>query len=643
MKLVAEFVKQKQWGKAEQRLKEILAQRPSDAIAHFNLSYVLNQLGRNEEAIAALRRCIHITPTYLPALINLATLHEQVEDYKTALKFAIAAVKIAPRDAERHQQLSIIWSCLRNAHYALEANTNALALRPNAIEWRIRQMELLAFLKRPDDALSEAYRILASPGHSDNLGALLTINSILRDRSDWTGLSAIQTSLMQALKKPDARANPSSLMLSIDDPELIYRIGVRDAELTLKKRLPRMRAPTQTCDTSTRLVLGYLTADIREHPVAQMLLDILKRHDRARFEIVLLAIAPVGDSAIATSVSALFDRTLDLTQDTNFQAADRIRKGGINILIDLMGATSGARADILRVRPCETQLLWLGCPVTTCTESYDAFLVDEVIAPAGYEAHCSEPLFRLPCCYHPISYGLRPTPSVADRESFRLPSQGIIVGLLQACSRITSEFIERLARAIAPHPEAHLLLRVNVKYRESASRCLAEWGIPQHRIHFIQHIKDRSDYLRLIELLDLAIDSHPYGGHSTTGEALSLGVPVLAYAGRCIHSRVGASMMQDMGLSDLVTTSLEDQMDTLGQLLRNPEKLSQWKRRFASAANQPADIRHARLTKALEDAYVEMFDKTQNNSGISAEPDSKDDKELGADGDNHLIRDAVHE
>ena len=604
MKKVAELIKNKHWAAAEERLQAIKANKPFDPQVLFNLGFVLKQLNRRDEALQFFRQCVHVAPDHVPALVNLSYLLEQQGDLRQAIRYAQMAVKKAPNDGERHQHLSILWSHLRNPDYALEANTHALALRPQAVDWRIHRMRLLAFMERKDEALAEARRILTFPEHAENLDAFLVINEILSSRSDWHGLSNLKESLNRAVARPLAKASPTLLMMTFDDPGLINRLGQNYAEAMIPKRSPHFKPGHNVGESQPRMVLGYFTSDAREHPVAQMLIEVLSRHDRTRFEVVLVRLTPLDTSDIGQEVHKRIDRTLDLTHDSDTQAVEKIRASGIDILIDLMGLTAGNRLPILAARACRAQVLWLGCPVSTGTNLYDAFLVDDQVAPAGYEQFCTEPLLRLPCCYHPISVGLNPVRSTASRHELGIPSDVVVIGMLQQSNRIRPEFAEKVARVLAAHPQVHLMLRVSIDARPAVSARLAEWGIPADRVHFFKRLEQRSEYLRLTELLDLVIDSHPYGGHSTTGEALALGTPVLASAGSSIHARVAASMMHDLGLLDLVSNSVEEQMATLDQLLSEPEKLVEWKRRFAEAASQSAEARHMRLTRALENAYA---------------------------------------
>ncbi len=519
-------------------------------------------------------------------------------DHKQAIQFSQMAVRNKPHDGALHYHLGLAWKFYRNPEHALQAVDQALRIRPLTIPWMELRLELLIVLRREQEAVEEANRILGMPEGRQNLQALQTLDMAYAMQSDWEKLGRNIDALQLALQRPEAALNPTSIMMSIDDPKILTHVGRNSAQSYFK------------CTRQSRkwiggkIILGYYSADFREHPVAYMMLDVLSRHDRELFEIVLIRLTPADDSVICRKIAALVDRELDISTASDLVSLRQIQDAGIDVIIDLTGLTRGHRADLLARRPCSTQILWLGCAVSTGCSHYDAFIVDSIVAPEGYDKFCSEPLVRLPCCYHPISCGLGDGASTLCREQLGIPSDVILIGILQQPNRIRAEFIEGIARVLTHHPHAHLMIRIKPSSVSQAGALLSAWGILPDRIHYVDRFEERSDYLQVIRLLDLAIDSYPYGGHSTTGEAISLGTPVLTCAGKTIHSRVAASMMYDFGLIDLVTNSPQEQCDMLQKLLSQPGLLATWKRRFQEAAALPTDMRHNRLVRELENAYV---------------------------------------
>lgn len=228
------------------------------------------------------------------------------------------------------------------------------------------------------------------------------------------------------------------------------------------------------------------------------------------------------------------------------------------------------------------------------------------MAPPGYEAWCSEPLLRLPGCYHPIAAGQDPGGSRLSRADLGLPEDALVVGLQQRQNRVRPPFIDRLAQTVARHPRVHLWLRVASEHRARAIGYLADCGLPAERVHFSGFYADRADYLQALRLIDLFVDTHPYGGHSTTGEVRPR--PSGGGGGRQLHPFPGRRQHADRARPG-------------GSWWRPPRRPCSPRsiacsaippvRRLAAAlrggGGATAAARHRRLAAALEDAYLRLL------------------------------------
>jgi predicted O-linked N-acetylglucosamine transferase (SPINDLY family) len=253
------------------------------------------------------------------------------------------------------------------------------------------------------------------------------------------------------------------------------------------------------------------------------------------------------------------------------------------------------------------QLLWLGCPVTTGTPWYDGFVVDKVVAPPGYEKFCSEPLIRLPHCYHPITHGYLEETIPRLRADTGVDEGKILVGMLQQPNRIRLPFVNMVARTIQSRDNVHLALRAHRDSRQEIVNYLGDFGIVPERIHFIERKESRQEYLGMVKAMDVLVDSFPYGGHSTTGEALSLGRPVIARRGLCIHSRVAASMLHELGLEDMIAENPESHERLLARLLDDHELREAWQERCLQAAQRISNTFNKTLAASLQNAAADLL------------------------------------
>lgn len=599
MNAAVSALKSRQWATAEHWLIEAQRLTPFDPHILYNLGIVAHEQGRSHDAISLWKRTLGADPRYVAAMANLGALLTHLGHEQEGLRYTLLAVERDSRNLNLLTNLIHAWMRVGNSSAALEVVDKALGIRPQNAPLLILKMHCLNNTKRLAEAKELATAILAMD--QANPEALRVLTEISAHLSDWTTLAAYEDRLRQVAVLPGSVFNPTMLMFAFDDPALLCQVArLNPACNNTAPRPPRSW-------TTGKISLGYLSADFREHPVSHMLLEVLLRHDRERFRVVLISTAPVDDSAVAQHLLAHVDEHVDVTGADTQKARQLVIAARIDVLVDLSGLTQGNRCQVLQTRPCPAQVLWLGCPTTTGMAHYDAFLVDAILAPPGYEAWCREPLIRLPSCYHPISPGLNDGNSQLTREALGIPGDALLIGMLQTPNRVRPPFIHAVAEIIARHPTAHLMLRAVKESQPQVSAQLAALGLPVDRLSFAPRFPERIDYLQLVQLLDLVIDSHPYGGHSTSGEAMALGVPVLTMAGASIHARVAASMLHELNLGDLVAHSMPQFLTTLASLMAEPPRLADWKRRFTAARAEPADARHRRLTRALEDSFVQVL------------------------------------
>lgn len=587
---------------AESRMRALAHQHPFHPAVQFTLGHACWEAGRHQEAVQAWRRTLSADPEHLPAMTYMTKAMLLAGDLREALRYTQMAVRRRPQDPGLLGNLGIILGKLGRNEEAIATMREVLRLSPGWVALRSQLMDLLDTLERDEEAFVEAQAILNQPDQGYHAAALATAFRYASKRSRWDLTDRFGPQLSAAVRRPNrSGVPPLTLTWLEDEPAVLRTLG--EAEV-----LPSSRTASRTGVWSGgRMTIAYITPDLRDHPVAHMLLPVLAAHDRKRVRIVLVATRTPDASAVAQAVLAQADAFLDLSGKDDGDACLAIRAMGVDVLVDLCGGTRGNHPTIFARGAAQAQLLWLGCPATTGTPYYDAFLVDSTIAPPDYERHCSEPLLRLPCCYHPISAGLHSRNSAIRRGDLGLPDDAIIVGMLQQPRKILPPFIDRIAAAIGSLPGCHLALRAHADAHEAVAARLSALGLPRERIHLFSRFPTRDDYLAIYPLLDLAVDSFPYGGHSTTGEALILGTPVLTSLGRSIHSRVAASMLHELDLDELVAPDIDAMLTLLARLVGEPASLAELRRRCQAAAERyrPDGIR--RLAGALEDAYAEVL------------------------------------
>ncbi|MBO9648008.1 MAG: tetratricopeptide repeat protein [Variovorax sp.] len=306
-----------------------------------------------------------------------------------------------------------------------------------------------------------------------------------------------------------------------------------------------------------KLKIGYVSGDFRNHSLAFFIEPVLRNHDRSAFEIHCYYSHPSFDN-VSANIKALADQWHGIFQMPDEALAQKIRADGIDILIDLSGHTGHNRLLAFARKPAPIQMTWLGYQASTGLRAIDFRVTDEAMDPTGTsEAYHSEKLLRLP-----VSGAFTPSPVSPPVNLLpALDGRPFMFGCLNNPSKITDEAIRLWARILAVVPNSQLMIgnaTSDVIARISSQFALHHVGVD--RLSFQPRVS-LAGYLALHNQIDLALDTFPYNGGTTTFHSLWMGVPLIALAGDTSLSRVGISMMNGLGLPEFCASTADEYVE----------------------------------------------------------------------------------
>ncbi len=321
-------------------------------------------------------------------------------------------------------------------------------------------------------------------------------------------------------------------------------------------------------DPGRSLRVGFLSSDLRRHSVAFFLEPILEHHDRAAIHTVCYMTSEETDD-FTNRLRSLSDSWVDASRLNAAALAERIRADRIDILIELCGYSRGGRLAVMARRPAPVQATFLGWPTTTGVPTIDWRIVDSITDPPGSEHLSTERLLRLDpsfLCYRPP----------ADAPDVSSPSAVITFGSFNVLSKIGPETVALWSRVLSTTPGSRLILKAAALDRESTRTRLLErfssHDIDSSRIDLLSRTASLTDHLRLYGRVDIALDTTPYNGTTTTCEALYMGVPVVTLVGRAHASRVGATLLHAVGLDELAAADPDQFVSLASQLATDPAR-----------------------------------------------------------------------
>ncbi len=438
------------------------------------------------------------------------------------------------------------------------------------------------------------------------------------EHADWQDYESRVFSIQQWTEACLARGEPSpllpfrSLFLPLPN-ELRLAVARREAE-----RLAAMvadlcvAAETVSGITETdaaRLRIGYVSADFREHPTAHLMRGLFRCHDRGRFEICGYSLRGDDGSAYYRQIRDDCDRFVDLSAMDNAAAARRIRADGVHVLVDLMTYTNYARPEIFALRPAPVQVGWLGFPGSSGADYLDYLLVDPVVLPPEQTRFCSEQPVYLPECYQVNDRWQEIAETGCRRSDYGLPESGFVFCCFNQIQKLEPILFAVWMRILDRVPASVLWLYSQSEEAQGRLRATAEaQGIANERLVFAGPLP-KSRHLERHRLADLFLDTHLYNAHTTASDALWAGLPVLTGLGESFPARVAASLLQAVGLPELITRSLQEYEDRAVQLATTPTELAGLRAKLADSRLRAPLFDTERFARHLEQACLSMWER----------------------------------
>jgi predicted O-linked N-acetylglucosamine transferase (SPINDLY family) len=321
---------------------------------------------------------------------------------------------------------------------------------------------------------------------------------------------------------------------------------------------PRNAGFAPAPDPRRRIRIGYMSPNFSRHSVGYFVEPVIRHHDRKHFEIFCYYTHHLSDETTAR-IHRLADGWRDIADARDDTVETMIRNDGIDILVDLAGHSKGNRLEIFARKPAPIQMTWLGYPNTTGLETVDFRITDAVTDPApGAERLHSERLLRIGgifLCYRPPE----DSPPVDPHVS---PPSKVTFSSFNSIAKLNEEMVKVWAKILAAVPGSRLVIKsASLDYPDTVDRvldCFVRNGVAAGRVELRAWIMQRERHLKLYDSVDIALDTFPYNGTTTTCEALWMGVPVVSLPGDIHMSRVGAAILRCAGLHELVAQNAED-------------------------------------------------------------------------------------
>ncbi|HJV73766.1 MAG TPA: tetratricopeptide repeat protein, partial [Noviherbaspirillum sp.] len=512
-------------GEAIRCYQTAIALRPKFPEAYAQMGATFTAQGQLNEAIACHQQTLAMQPDSAEAHNNLGTAFKEVGKYEDAISCYLNAIARKPDFPEAFNNLSIIFSEQANLDQAESCCRKAIELRPSFFEAYANLGTILHAQGKTDDALSCYQKALELK--PDFVGAFFSMLLTMQYSSSFT-------------------------------PEQMFAEHVRFGAQFEAPLKAGWSAHANAPDPGKRLRIGYVSPDFRRHAVAYFIEPVLACHDKTQVEVFCYYNHTQHDPVTAR-LQALADHWIPCRYLSDDQLAQRIRADGIDILVDLAGHTRDTRLLAFARKPAPVQVAYLGYPATTGLSAIDYRITDVHAEPPGMTEHLNvEQLWRLPeffCVYRPGDN----SPDVIDHPP--ADDNGFVTfGCFNNFAKVTDPVLTLWAKLLQQVPDARLLLEIHgindAALRAEIEARLARLGLPPERV-LLEPRRPENQYM-LYNRIDIALDPFPQNGGTTSIDTLWMGVPFVTLAGRHFSSRMGATILANAKLGELIAASEDE-------------------------------------------------------------------------------------
>jgi predicted O-linked N-acetylglucosamine transferase (SPINDLY family) len=592
---------------AAQALAQALVLKPDSAFTHYNLGNAQHFQGDQPAALASYQQAVTLDPSFADAHHNLGFVQGLLGLREQAVRSFEAAVRCAPRAANSWFSLGITRISLGQADAALAAYDRALQVDPTHARAHLNRGTLLQNLGRLEPALLS---FEAARRHDPKLdfvtGAVLFTRLRL---GRWEGLPWLVQPMVDAVAQGRPTCHPFTLQVVSDDPAL----QLQAARTWMDRGHPGHDRPSelslQPWDPAVprRIRIGYFSSDFFDHPVSRLMLEVLERHDRQRFEVLCFGTGHKSDE-ISQRVRRACDRFIDLAQLGDPAAVEAARREALDIAIDLNGHTLGSRTGLFARRMAPVQTSYIGYLGTMGSPAYDYLLADAELIPPGLEGCATEKIARLPI-YQANPARREMADNAPTRAELKLPERGVVFCAANNTYKILPETFARWGRILRQVPGSVLyLVAETVDAGEQLRDNAGAMGVEASRIIIGRRLR-YAEYMARLQVPDLLLDTSPYTAGTTASDALWAGLPVLTLRGRSFASRMAASVLSAAGLEELITDTPEAFEAAAVALGQDPQRLQALKERLRRDMPHSPLYDPARFTRSLETALQRMFDR----------------------------------
>ncbi len=563
------LVEMELYNKAKSIYNKLIVINPNLPKIYYNLGILFTKINDQTKAIHNYNKAIQIDPTFVDTYLNLGNIYLLSNQNELARTFFEKGLAYDPKNSSILNNLGQVFLNLNRLEEAEKCFKHAVKFNKNERKAFHNLMELQLKL------------------------------------SNWTQIPSY-LSLFDKIENINEIGIPTNINLILDNPEhqkIISEKYLKCSNNSITQLFNHNKKRNK------KIKLAYFSADFQDNnPVTYLISDLISMHDRKQFEVYGCSLINISNKdKTRIFYEKAFDKFIDLEDFTDIQIRELCISENFDIIIDLNGYTKNSRPQIFSPKLAPIQINFLGYPGTLGSKDYDYIIADEILIPNKYRKFYTEKVVYLPDTYFPNPKKRQKSLTKFSRKDLLLPENSFIFCCLNQNYKILPKIYNSWMKILNKVNNSVLFLSHTTDIAKNNLKNEAQTrGIDPERIIFANYMPNIEDHLERYKILDLFLDTMPYNAHTTASDAIWSGLPIVTCIGNSFASRVSSSILNASGLSELITTSLDDYEDMAIKLALNPKKLNYFKDIISKNRDKLDLFNSKKYTKNIEKSYLKM-------------------------------------
>jgi protein O-GlcNAc transferase len=537
-------------------LEKVVEIKRNHAEAYSNLGAVLEKISEFDKAILNYKLAIKHKADFLNAYVNLGLLLKRLNRCEEANNYFNAAIQLNPAIATTHYNLGASFDKMGKVEESLRCFEEALRLNPDYDAAMMGLARAMWGLEKYELAEKYYKNLLAKNSNYFDVHYNLAVTLVEQDKIEEALLHYKKTLALN----PNHLLARNNLLLAMN-----FTSHVSNENMLIEAKAyggmvhsNELRVFANKPEPEKNLKIGLVSGDFSEHSVAFFLKDILAEFNSKAASFFIYNASKKEDQMTRhfKSIVNTWSDVVDLDDDS---LVDLIISHNIDVLVDLSGHTKNNRLPVFARKPAPVQVTWLGYSATTGVDAIDYVISDKWVIPQGEERNFVEKAWRLPDAYLCFS---QPDESIKVGKLPALSNDYITFGSFNNLSKTNDTVIKCWSEILKSIPGSRLYLKnkklLKGNAREKIIKNFSKYGVPSEQLILQGITPTRDQHLKTYHNIDIALDTFPYAGTTTTAEALWMGVPVVSLRGDSFISNVGESVLENTGLSEWLANDVDD-------------------------------------------------------------------------------------